>query len=542
MPSLFKAAERRKLGTYYTPKSVSEVLCEWAIRSPEDQILEPSFGGCGFLESSRRRLSFLGCSDPKSQIFGCDIDPTAFKHLYDKLGLTQLKGHFLFADFLSVEPWDFATEAFDAIVGNPPYVRHHAINHGQRQLVRRIRDQNLPTLSLQASLWAYFVLHSCCFLKIGGRVAWLLPSSFCYAGYAVPIKKFLVQEFNVVSAIILAERIFKSEGSDEATVVLIAEGWQSRGLGRPKQLRNIFAHSALALKIELQDKQSGFSATAVKKPRTYERLALRSTPLRDLCKFTIGVVTGASKFFLFNSDSAQAHSIPDSQLKLIVSRANQIPGLAVTRYSLTSLYKKGARTKILDPKLPLESRVASYLQTMPQVAIKNNLTFGKRLHWFKPLNADVSDAFFSGMSHHGPRLVLNSANVPCTNSLYCVTFAQPCSLKQRRLIAISLMSTFGQLSAEICGRRYGAGMLKHEPNDAGNIRVLLPIRLKSSIVTTVFRKLDLLMKRGLYGAATDASDRFLVEVGLITRNDLKRLRKSLAELRQFRRPTKQHIS
>jgi adenine-specific DNA-methyltransferase len=177
-------AERRKIGAYYTPKTVTDALSEWAIRNAGDVVLEPGFGGCGFLESSANRLKALGCVEPSAQLHGCDVDNHAFHVLHRRLGLTRLREHFVLGDFLGQESDAFGGKRFDVVLGNPPYIRHHYIIGEQKALARALRDRMLPSLSLQASTWAFFVLHACEFLKVGGRVAWLLPSSFMHAYYA----------------------------------------------------------------------------------------------------------------------------------------------------------------------------------------------------------------------------------------------------------------------------------------------------------------------------------------------------------------------
>jgi len=47
-------SEKKQYGIFYTPKRVTDILCKWAIRSKTDKVLEPSFGGCKFIESSDR--------------------------------------------------------------------------------------------------------------------------------------------------------------------------------------------------------------------------------------------------------------------------------------------------------------------------------------------------------------------------------------------------------------------------------------------------------------------------------------------------------
>ncbi|MGY3446138.1 N-6 DNA methylase [Bradyrhizobium sp. USDA 4473] len=112
-------AERRKIGAYYTPQTVTDILSEWAIRSADEIVLEPGFGGCGFLESAANRLSDLGCVTPSANLHGCDIDDHAFHVLYTRLGLTQLSGHFVLGDFLSLGREAFGNKAFDVAIGKP---------------------------------------------------------------------------------------------------------------------------------------------------------------------------------------------------------------------------------------------------------------------------------------------------------------------------------------------------------------------------------------------------------------------------------------
>ncbi len=192
--------DRRKLGAYYTPSSVAEILCSWAITDASSLVLEPSFGGCEFLDSSIRRLEQIGCNQPEKQIFGCDVDPHAFEHL-DRRPRLLRESQFIQRDFLQVAPTDFGAAKFDVIIGNPPYVRHQKLNAIQKQRAQEIRQLVLPNLNLQASLWGLFLIHSSCFLEEGGRFAWLLPSSFVYADYAKDLQRFLQKHFDELKVI-----------------------------------------------------------------------------------------------------------------------------------------------------------------------------------------------------------------------------------------------------------------------------------------------------------------------------------------------------
>lgn len=97
---------KRSLGAFYTPPDLSRILCEWAIRSVDDVVLEPSFGGCNFLEEIASRFDLLGADNPLSSVFGCDIDV----HAFDKLRLLRCgfnSCNFLLKDFLLIESSEF---------------------------------------------------------------------------------------------------------------------------------------------------------------------------------------------------------------------------------------------------------------------------------------------------------------------------------------------------------------------------------------------------------------------------------------------------
>src|SRR5690625_2342564 len=67
--------EDKLRGGYYTPESVADWLCAWAIRSPGDVVLEPSCGDGVFLEAAAKRLVELDvdCTSIACQLTGVEI-------------------------------------------------------------------------------------------------------------------------------------------------------------------------------------------------------------------------------------------------------------------------------------------------------------------------------------------------------------------------------------------------------------------------------------------------------------------------------------
>jgi len=509
---LKRLIDRRLLGAYYTPSSVAEILCAWTITNPNNTVLEPSFGGCEFLDCTIRRLEQIGSEQPEKQIFGCDIDSDAFEHLSLRPRLRR-QDNFIQRDFLEVAPSHFGVEKFDVIVGNPPYVRHQQLSTAQKKRAREIRQLVLPQLNLQASLWGLFLIHSSQFLAEGGRFGWLLPSSFIYSDYAKDLQHFLQRHFEEVRIVRLDERLFESQGAMEGTVVLAAAGWSSADRGSTSFIRESTVSTIDKLSCALSES----APAAPRANNTFEGLATQSVRLGDYCSIQIGVVTGNAKFFLFNQALADDHKIQDRNLSYIVGKASSAPGLTLTKNDLRRAYKVGLKAKIFNPPDPLTSDALRYIKGIPQSEVENNLTFNKRPVWYRPLDRRSADAFFVGMSHYGPRLVLNRSGTTCTNSLYRVAFKSAVSDRIRQLLALSLQSTYSQLSAEQVGRAYSAGMLKHEPSDACRIQILLPSQTVG--LKKAFASADSFLRLGKSEAARDIADQFLISNGVLSSAD-----------------------
>jgi adenine-specific DNA methylase len=515
--------ERRKLGIFYTPSEATRILCQWGIRTSNDYILEPSFGACGFLEASRDRLINLNCPTPGEQLFGCDIDPNAFSdYLIPKFRDSNPLKRFKNEDFLRVHPGQFPIEQFDAVIGNPPYISYHNMSPEQRRSVSEVLQGKDYELDSKSSLWAYFLMHSLSFLKPGGRVAWILPGSLLHAEYAGAVKEIISASFERSLIIQLGQRLFSTEGTEESTVVLLAEGWSKKGA-----LKIDYALTLEDLQRIITDWQAGDW-----EGRNYDTragLALLSKPvlralhqvtevrevcmLGDIADVLIGIVTGANKFFIINHETSQRWHLSERFLKLILSRFNIAAGIRLKKSDLKALAEKNFRCLFVDTSDMQEDDIPLrvYLWSFSEEAKYNNVTFNKkRTVWHQPNDGRLPDAFFPYMHHYGPRLVINQAKVTSTNTVHRVFFKGECTKIKAMATSISLLSTYSQLSAEIEGRTYGSGALKHEPSEAKRINLIMPDNLNIQFVKETYKKVDELLRNNDHKEARRVADAFVL--------------------------------
>lgn len=540
--------ERRKIGAFYTPEDLSQILSDWAIRSPYDTILEPSFGGCGFLHSAQNRLADIGCYDPRNQIYGCDIDPVAFEYLAKVFQTPIDLSRFSQTDFLETSPGGTWPEQFSVILANPPYIPYQELGADRRSALSSTKWP-IKGMAGRASLWAYFIAHALSFLAKGGRMAWVLPGAFLQADYAKTIRTFLAGSFRRVAAIVIRERIFLEAGADEETVILLADGYSespsgSIELGQVEtlaELRQLIADLGcgkwFGRKTDLRP------AALVLSPEEAGALAhldgsLICGSFGDIASVQIGLVTGANDFFVLGKGDLLAAGLIEADCTPILAKFIAAPGLSFTQADHSNFVAAGGRGHLVDSDDRSDNeRVRSYLATFPSERRGKTSTFRKRKIWSKPDDGRLPDAFFPVMHHWGPRLVLNPYGFTNTNTIHRVYFSAKLDMSARRLIAISLLTSFSQLSAELVGRRYGSGVLKHEPREAEKIRFLLPAADPVAI-DMVFNDIDSDLRAGKRESALARADKLIYSASKVESWEAvsKQLSSALERIRLNRRP------
>jgi adenine-specific DNA-methyltransferase len=511
---------QRLFGAYYTPARVAEVLTQWAIRSPDDCVLEPGFGGCGFLESATAQLEILGCNSPIKNVYGCDIDSRAFLYLKQKFGDFNYDNQFIEGDFLSLTAGSFNRSEFTVAIGNPPYVSQHNMTGDQKKSAEIALEFANISLDKKASLWAYFILHSLQFLSEAGRCAWVLPVSFVYADYSSSVKKTLISKFAKISVIHLTERLFLEASAKERTVILLAEGFQSKDANRP--LDHFYANDLNELEKITKNLRKGETArdeTTLILP-SVEALdnqvfrKIRNNPshitLGEAVEIKIGIVTGANSFFILDKKTANENQIESRFFRPILAKMNQSKGLEVSEGDLNLSYERNQRCMLLTPSEEdvKNPHIDSYLSQFPKEKQEANKTFKKRKLWYRPLEGKTPDAFLSYMCDHGPRLILNECATNSSNTIHRC-YIRDIFKSEAKLLAISMLTSFSQISAELVGRSYGSGVLKLEPSEAKKIELILPENINKLALQRKFNEIDSLLRDNKLAEAHDKADQFI---------------------------------
>jgi tRNA1(Val) A37 N6-methylase TrmN6 len=538
-PVELDAKRRRALGIYYTPRSAAHLLAKWAIRDSTDQILEPSFGGCTILEAAVNQLRELGCNEPSLQLFGFDVDESAFGHLRRVIGVSR-HSHFALQDFLTVNP---DRPIVDAVIANPPFVSYHRMDFTQRQIVRNWRDRYSPSFAMTASLWAYFLAHSMSFLKTGGRMAFVLPFAAYSSDYSQPIMEMLQSRFQSLAVYRMREQLFIQAGADERTVILLAEGLRVRtDIHSPRleqsveNIRELDKYlskpSSCSVGDHVQPTQIADDSAIPLAQAALEREQV--VHLGDVATVRIGEVVGDTSYFVKSRAEWEQLKIPARYLRPLLTRMRQSPGVRITRQEIFHPY--GAIPLLLCVRRAQSTAIRKYLDGYPAKLLQSNKTFAKRSPWYAVSYETTASAFIGSMWHESPRIVWNSAKISCANGLYKLRLRK--GHRWNSLLTAASATTLFKLSAELEARVRGSGALKLEPSDVTKLLIpTVPLKLSSIVARQFTQQIDLLIRNREYESATRLADKvFYLDTEVFSPNQLNTLRDQFHDLRRQRLP------
>jgi len=490
------------LGAVYTPPRVAEALVRWAVRSPAERVLDPACGDGVFLAAARKRLAQLGSADPRPM--GIDIDPQAAAAAgaicSDFFEWAQLS---LFRD----------VPAFDAIVGNPPFIRSHLFPESSRQLAfRQMRQMGLRPSRLM-STWAPFVAISCRLLAPDGRMAFVVPEELLHVGYAEGLRRFLLERFRRVIVCLSDGDLFPSV---QQSVVLLLCDQEPDGPGG--LLTMPFASLENGPPYALEPAPAWdwcpkwthlFLSPGERQVigDSFQQLGWR--PLREYGRVEVGVVTGANDFFVLSRSEAEALG-NGSCLVPIVTGARDLPGINLSRDDFFHLTERGRPTFLISTAEPLE-RLPPKLRDYLEYGVKRqiNLRFKcrNRKPWYAVPSVWPADALLLRQAGEMPKLVHLEKKCVSTDTIHRVRWRWP-ELGKR--YAVGFLNTWTLIACELTGRSYGGGVLELMPGEANAIPLPPPVEELEAI----FEAVDGLVRSRQLEAAVEMVDRAVLPAAI----------------------------
>ncbi len=477
------AALRKARGAFFTPAPVAEYVTRWAVRSPGDRVLEPSCGEAAFLLSALAQQEALaaGGEHEFGDLAGVELHATSAESARGLLRAAGSTAQVSEGDFFAVPP----SPSFDVVVGNPPYVRYQDFGGASRTASRAAALRAGVSLTGLASSWAAFTVHSALFLKSGGRLGLVLPAELLSVNYAAQVREFLMRRFGRVRLVMFTERVFP--GVLEEVVLLLAEG-----TGGTDHCELLQVHGTNDLATLDAGQESTWTPVTASAKWTSALLPAAAagtyadvvsgpafTTLHGWGETTLGMVTGANRYFALSPQRAHELRIHDDELlPLSPPGSRHLRGLSFTPPMRTLLGSQGSPTLLFRPPGEPSPAASRYIAAGKADKVDEAYKCRVRTPWWRVPVLAPADLLLTYMNADTPRLTTNTARARHLNSVHGVYLRPETRELGRRLLPLASLNSATLLGAEIVGRAYGGGMLKIEPREADLLPVPSPAQVE----------------------------------------------------------------
>lgn len=467
-------------GGYYTPSPIAGFLARWVLNKKPHSVLEPSCGDGAFISAfkklHRHNITFTGiellakeaakarkaAQDNKrltATIYNCDFLEWALK---------QLK----------------AGETFDAIVGNPPYIRYQYLEDYDQKLSEEIFKRYQLKFTKHTNAWVPFVIACIGLLAPGGRLAMVIPSELLHVLHAGSLRKYLLLECQRILMIDPNELLF--EDALQGTVLLMIEKkanptQASQGVAVVFEPNNDFLNTDPEKVFEQASYVSGdvLNGKWMKVLLDPDELVVfervRQLPMikrfAEIAAVDVGIVTGANNFFLVDDQTVEKYKLQDVAYPMF-GRSAHCPGIIYSKKIHKSNAARGLPTNFIRfDKTSLKylpKGAQAYIRTGEAQELHTRFKCSARTPWYSVPSVYSTELGMLKRSHNYPRLILNQAKAFTTDTAYRIKTA----LNTDQLV-YNFINSLTALTAELEGRHYGGGVLELVPSEIE--KLLIPI-------------------------------------------------------------------
>ena len=454
----------REKGQFWTPPWVADAMVAYCLGGGARTLFDPAVGAGAFLLASK---SAAGPRRSRLRLAGCEVDERALEQARAN-GLTD-------ADLRDVVVADFPAAhtggPYDAIVANPPYVRHHRLDRIHKAKLRGMSQRILGRpLDGRAGLHVYFLLRALDLLAPNGRLAFILPADTVEGVFAPRLTEWIGRNFAIDAVVTFDRAATPFPGVDtNALILFISRRTLRRSL--------VWARCARRDDTLADFVRSGFRArdgiaTMSRALSEALRTGLSREPaslptglvLGDYAAIRRGIATGANDFFFLTKDAARKARLPRELLLPAIGRTRDVSRDAITPATLRDLDARGRPTLLFSPSggAYQSPAVSAYLRRGRRLGLPQRALIRTRNPWYKMETRAVPPFLFAYLGRRRARFIRNAAGVVPLTGFLCV---YPHRTSPRHLARLWRILSDPQTveNLRLVGKSYGAGAIKVEP-------------------------------------------------------------------------------
>jgi adenine-specific DNA-methyltransferase len=467
LPTNWQAREKlRNKGQFWTPEWVTKAMVSYIVQDT-NLLFDPAAGKGAFFNA-------LLEINPSINYYGIDIDEYVLgDEIYQKNNcFVELR------DFIKNPP----QKKFNAIIANPPYIRHHRIDEKMKQFLKELFISITGfTIDGRAGYHIYFFVQALNLLAENGRLAFIMPADTCEGIFAQKLWQWITKNYCLECVVTFDENATPFPNVDTNAIVFFIK--KSEPFTTIKWIKVNQANEELFNFVKSDFQNSNYPTLEINHRDLKEALGTGlSRPkqnhcdfkyhLNDFAKVIRGIATGANDFFFLTTQQVEALAIPQEFLKLAIGRTKDVTGDKLTIEDIRKLQENNRPTILLsinsDQNIP-ESLV-NYLKEGEKLGLPERPLIKQRKSWYKMEFREVPPILFAYLGRRNSRFIKNDAGVLPLTSFLCVYPIYNDEIYITNLWqALNEPETIENL--KMVGKSYGSGAIKVEPRNLDKVPI-----------------------------------------------------------------------
>jgi len=454
--------QRRPQGATYTPAVIVEAMLGWAKRYGQAaRVVDPGAGSGRFIVQAGRAM-------PRAALVAVEIDPVASLLCRAHVAAAGMadRCEVKVADYRQVDLVPLGDDERTLFIGNPPYVRHHLIEHRWKKwLASEGRKLGLRPSGL-AGLHVHFLVATALKARAGDLACFITSAEWLDVNYGRMVRELFINGMGGRRIVLLSPTAKPFTDADTTAAIICMEVG-----GKPDSVLVSKADDCAQLgaleggrpvargRLDQENRWSSLVRRRRKAPAGFIELG-------ELFRAHRGQVTGANAVWV-----AGKHSwpLPERLLFPSITRARE---LYDARGELTDLGHLRSVIDIpadLDALAPRDRRmVEGFLARAREMGAHEGYVARHRKAWWSVGLREPAPILATYMARRPPAFVVNTAGARHLNIAH--------GLYPREPIAKAMLSRLaGWLNANVSlddGRTYAGGLTKFEPREME--RLLVP--------------------------------------------------------------------
>jgi hypothetical protein len=457
----------RAKGQFWTPDWVAEAMVEYCLQRKPQNLFDPAVGAGAFFRAARAVARRLGA---RVALRGCEVDRSSL-NAARALGVSaaDLRG-VVRADFIRHPP----AGPFDAIVANPPYIRHHRMTPAMKARTKALAARLIgKPLDGRAGLHVFFLLRALELLAPGGRLAFIVPADTVEGVFARPLWEWIARNYRIDGVVTFGANAPPFPNVDTNALILFiaresprADVRWARCMKRGDALiRFVRADLTSVPGVTVQTRSLDEALrTGLSRPASASNGT--GAVLGDFAVVRRGIATGANAFFFVTESAAAEFGLPREYLIPAIGRTRDVRGDRIDRAQIAALSRSGRPTLLFAPDgraIPAHPRaVQDYLERGARLGLPRRPLIATRKPWFRMESRDVPPFLFAYLGRRQARFIRNDAGVVPLTGFLCVYPRNDSAAARHRLWQV-LRHPATTANLALVGKSYGSGAIKVEP-------------------------------------------------------------------------------